>query len=304
MPRQARIVNSGEPTVYHVISRSTMPGYSIEDIDKDYFVELLRIYVKRYFVDVLGFCVMGNHIHLCVRVYPGDRYSEEEIRQRFQAIYGKDRILSASDIQYYRDKWASLSEFVKDLKQNFTRFYNKRKNKTGFFWGDRFKSMIVENGETLVNCLAYIDLNPVRAGLVKTPEDYRWNTLGYLLQTDNKEDLISLDFGLIGQDGYDKDQRIAYYRKFVYGIGVKTTSKGKSIPEKEFNKARKKNFEVSRRDRFFKKTRYFTDSKIIGSKAFVERIYDHFKDHFKHKQVRLPEPVNGLSGIYSLRKFT
>jgi hypothetical protein len=47
--------------------------------------------------------------------------------------------------------------------------------------------MIVENGDTLINCLAYIDLNPVRARMVKTPEDYRWNTLGYLIQTDNKD---------------------------------------------------------------------------------------------------------------------
>jgi hypothetical protein len=89
------------------------------------------------------------------------------------------------DHPYYRDKWASLSELVKDLKQNFTRFYNRRHNKKGFFWGDRFKSMIVENGETLINCLAYIDLKPVPAGMVSAPDDYRWNTLGYLLQTGN-----------------------------------------------------------------------------------------------------------------------
>ena len=50
---------------------------------------------------------------------------------------------------------------------------NKRHNRRGFFWGDRFKSVIVENGDTLINCLAYIDLNPVRAGMVKRPEDYR-----------------------------------------------------------------------------------------------------------------------------------
>ena len=59
--------------------------------------------------------------------------------------------------------------------------------KKGYFGGDRFKSVIVDKGETLVNCLAYIDLNPLRAGLVDRPEDYRWNSLGYHLQTHNKE---------------------------------------------------------------------------------------------------------------------
>jgi hypothetical protein len=48
-------------------------------------------------------------------------------------------------------------------------------------------------GETLVNCLAYIDLNPVRAGMVKKPEKYRWCSLGYHVQTNNKEGFLSLD---------------------------------------------------------------------------------------------------------------
>jgi hypothetical protein len=55
--------------------------------------------------------------------------------------------------------------------------------------------VIVENGETLINCLAYIDLNPMRAGLVKRPEDYRWNSLGYHVQTGNKDNFLSLDLG-------------------------------------------------------------------------------------------------------------
>jgi hypothetical protein len=57
--------------------------------------------------------------------------------------------------------------------EGFARFYNRRHNRLGYFWGDRFKSVIVENRQTLINCLAYIDLNPLRAGLVERPEQYR-----------------------------------------------------------------------------------------------------------------------------------
>ena len=64
------------------------------------------------------------------------------------------------------------------------------------FWGDRFKSVIVDKGETLVNCLAYIDLNPLRAGIVKQPEEYRWSSIGYHMQTNNKDKLLSTDLGL------------------------------------------------------------------------------------------------------------
>jgi hypothetical protein len=60
-------------------------------------------------------------------------------------------------------------------------------NRRGYFWGDRFKSVIVEKGETLISCLAYNDLNPIRAGLVERPKEYRWNSLGYHIQTGNKD---------------------------------------------------------------------------------------------------------------------
>ena len=72
----------------------------------------------------------------------------------------------------------------------FARYYNRRHDRRGYFWGDRFKSVIVDKGETLVNCLAYIDLNPMRAGLVDRPEDYRWNSLGHHLQTENKDQFL------------------------------------------------------------------------------------------------------------------
>ena len=65
-------------------------------------------------------------------------------------------------------------------------------NRRGYFWGDRFKNVIVENGETLINCLAYIDLNPIRAGLVDRPEPYPWNSLGYHLQTNNRDNFSPL----------------------------------------------------------------------------------------------------------------
>ena len=84
----------------------------------------------------------------------------------------------------------------------FTRYYNKRHNRRGYFWGDRFKSVIVEKGETLINCLAYIDLNPLRAGLVERPEDYRWNSLGYHVQTGNKDNFCLCPSGKRFPDGW------------------------------------------------------------------------------------------------------
>ena len=169
--------------IYHIISRTTLNGYVIEDEDKDFFVGLLRHLSQVYFVEILGYTIMGNHFHVVVKMKIGETVTDEQIAQRFAIYYpkeGKDpqRQFSEGQIPYFRDKWGNLSEYVKDLKQRFTRYYNKKQGKKGYFWSDRFKSVIVEEGDTLINCLAYIELNACRAGLVKRPEEYRWCSLG------------------------------------------------------------------------------------------------------------------------------
>jgi hypothetical protein len=73
-------------------------------------------------------------------------------------------MFAAGWIPSLREKLSSLCEFDREIKVGFARFYNKRHNRRGYFWGDRFKSVIVEKGETLINCLAYIDLNPLFYG--------------------------------------------------------------------------------------------------------------------------------------------
>ena len=161
MARIPRILITGEPTAYHVISRTALAGYPIEDFEKDFFVDLVKRFSTLYFTEILGFSVMGSHFHLLVRMRPESDYSDEMIRRRHQAFYGKDRVPDDGRIPFLREKYGSLSEFMREIKQRFTRFYNKRHNRRGYFWGDRFKSLVVENGETLINCRAYIDLNPV-----------------------------------------------------------------------------------------------------------------------------------------------
>ncbi len=131
---------------------------------------------------------MGNHFPLLVRMYPGLEKPVEEIQKRFRIYYGDDgkRELTEELPPCTGGKWGSFSEFAKEIKQGFSRFYNKRHGRKGFFWSERFKSAIVDNGETLINCLAYIILNSCRA-IVKIPEEYRWCSLGYHAQTGNTQ---------------------------------------------------------------------------------------------------------------------
>lgn len=303
MPRIARMLIEDEPGVYHVMSRTALDGFVLGDVEKEYLLKLIKRLSSVYFAEIMGFCIMGNHFHLVVKMHPGNQYSEGEIKDRYEHYYGDGKEPGPGQIPALRDKWESLSEFIKDIKQSFSRFYNRQYNRRGFFWGERFKSVIVENGETLINCLAYVDLNPVRAGIVEKPEDYRWCSLGYHVQSDNEGRFLSLDFGLeeFGMKG--AKERLRSYRQFVYEKGCINVSTGKQIRENIVEDEREKGFEIGEVDRFRYRTRYFTDSGIIGSKAFVSRLYTTFKGHFSSKHEKKPKAIGGLGGIYSLKRL-
>ena len=307
MPRTPRMVIGDETAVYHVMSRTALDGFPLGDIEKDFLLDLIRRYSTLYFVEILGFCLMGNHFHLLVKMFPEYKFNDEDIKKRYIEFYGDDGAFAEGRLPYWREKLSNLSEFVREIKVGFARYYNRRHNRRGYFWGDRFKSVIVDKGETLINCLAYIDLNPLRAGIVDRPEDYRWNSLGYHVQTNNQDDFLSTDFGLKEFNVKSKKECITRYRRYVYEAGAinrPDKMQAKVIDDKVVAKERKKEFEISRISRFRYRTRYFTDSGIIGSKEFVSINYQRFKHLFHSKREKKPKPVKGLSGMYSLKRLS
>ncbi len=308
MPRVSRMVVQNQTAVYHVMSRTALDGFPLEAFEKDFLLDLIKRMSGLFFTEVFGFSLMGNHFHLLVKMIPEDRFSDEEVKERLELFYGeKKAAVGEGQLPFIREKLASLSEFVREIKVNFTRFYNKRHGRRGYFWGDRFKSVIVEKGETLINCLAYIDLNPVRAGIVERPEDYRWNSLGYHIQTNNKDGFLSTDFGLKEFNVKSEKERVRRYREYVYETGAILPSDKqyvKTIDEKTVEKERKRDFEISRTDRFLYRTRYFTDSGIIGSREYVSVTYQQFKHLFQSKHEKKPKSVKGLDGVFSLKRLS
>ena len=78
----------------------------------------------------------------------------------------------------YTRRMHDLSEFMKSLLERFTKWFNRTHSRSGTLWEDRFKSVIVESGTAARTMAAYIDLNPVRAGMVADPAEYRWSSYG------------------------------------------------------------------------------------------------------------------------------
>jgi hypothetical protein len=103
------------------------------------------------------------------------------------------------------------------------------------------------------------------------------------------------------------DEEIQKRDGYVYEAGTldrPDKMQAKVIDAKVVAKERKKDFEISRFSRFRHRTRYFTDSSIIGSKQFVAQNYQRFKHLFYSKHDKRPKPIKGLDGIYSLKRLS
>jgi hypothetical protein len=194
MGRPKRFWVSQESGSYHIISRTVGGEILFHDQEKEFFLNLLERLAAGFFVQVHTFAILGNHFHLLVTNLEteADQASKEELVRRYRRMFGKfaepppgvydssGELIPDEDggIERLRYRLSSVSCFVQELKQTFSRWYNKNNNRKGYLWGDRFKSVLMGSGDAQVICSAYIDLNAVRANLCQCPEDYRWCGMG------------------------------------------------------------------------------------------------------------------------------
>ena len=122
MPRTSRLIVNDETAVYHVMSRTALDGFPLGDIEKDFLLNLIKRYSALYFVEILGFCIMGNHFHLLVKMIPEYNYIDEDIQKRYENFYGDETCSLPGWIPSLRVKLSSLSEFVREIKVGFARY--------------------------------------------------------------------------------------------------------------------------------------------------------------------------------------
>ncbi|MGL5017559.1 MAG: transposase, partial [Luteolibacter sp.] len=99
--------------------------------------------------------------------------AQEMALAKQEAVHRREEVRSR-----YTRRMHDLSEFMKSLLERFTKWFNRDHSRSGTLWEDRFKSVIVESGTAARTMAAYIDLNPVRAGMVEDPAEYRWSSYG------------------------------------------------------------------------------------------------------------------------------
>ena len=141
-------------------------------------------------------------------------------------------------IQGYLNRLCSLEHFMKELKERFSRWFNKRHGRQGTLWQDRYRSVLVEDGEALRTMAAYIDLNPVRAGLVDDPKDYRW--CGYAEALGGSKRARRGLCGVLGVPVATwKTSALETYRRLFLGLGMEAGEEVKAGEAEQGRRYRK-----------------------------------------------------------------
>lgn len=223
----------------------------------------------------------------------------------------------------------NLSLFMKGLLQRFTRWFNKENGLRGTLWEERFHSVIVESGTACRMMAAYIDLNPVRAGICVEPEDYRWSSYGEAIGAGRgaakaRSGLVRALHAHAGREGsnraWSQGGVSKEYRRILVSEGTEATAempdgeklvkrrgKKRALAEVELNNLsteESRDLKISKVVRC--RVRYFKDGAVLGSRSFVDGIFQLKRKQFGAKRTtgaRKPRGALGdLSGeIWALR---
>ncbi len=193
MARQNRLkVDPQQPAYYHVWSK-VVQGLMlmIAPEDKLYFLKLFQLLAHTFFVKLLSFQIMDNHFHLVLKICIPPDLTREQIVARFDNLYSHKKF-NPEKASEYMAQWSDISVFMKYLNQQFAVYFNRKQKTSGHFWGGRFKSTILADMDAVLNCMAYVDLNATRAGMVSCPEDYASGSMGYVIKEKNPRDLVDV----------------------------------------------------------------------------------------------------------------
>ncbi|MFP4156089.1 MAG: transposase [Opitutales bacterium] len=294
---RGRHLLKGECAVYHVMSRTSCGQKLFGDREKALFMKQMRRQAAFSGVELLAYCIMGNHFHLLVEVPEKQDVSDEELLRRYRILYGKRQPPSAPKPEvleaYLKEdgemgrqmrerllaRMHDLSAFMRELKQRFGIWYNQTHKNKGTIWAERFKSVLVERSpEALSTVAAYIDLNPVRAQLVGDPIEYHFCSYARAMGGEAQ-----------CRCGYERvycfergwQDLIPGYRIILYGKG--SGSKGSVdkdsgvIEPQRVEAVLRARGKVSLPELLRLRVRYFSDATALGSKDFLGRVGEYWR---------------------------
>ena len=315
--RQGRMKAPGSPAYafYHCMSRIVDRRFLLEEPERDQFEKFMDEYAQFCGVTVINHSVMSNHFHLVLLVpkAPEIPLSDEELLSRIEGLSGgPGSKATRQQLEWFRQReqhdaaealrqrflvrmW-DLSSFMKSLKQRFTQWYNKTHGRVGTLWEGRFKSVLVQSeGEALAAMAAYIDLNSVRAGLTDDPAQYRWCGYARACQGDIAAQqslrLVMAGAQRVSPDTLTLEQALDQYRTWLMVRGEQnegTDAQGRPLrrgfsPEAVLEVLRAKG-RVALNDYVRLRVRYFVDGLVMGSRHYVNDVFEKTRQRFGPKR--------------------
>jgi putative transposase len=301
MPRLARIKTEEGGAYYHLYCRTAgLKGEFPLDspLCRRKMLDLIEHLSRVYCCSVLGFCLMGNHYHLVLWFDKRRKMSREALFERARLLYPKTLLKG-----WLRANWArfeerifDVSEYMRNFQAAFARWYNQTFARQGRFWGERFKSTLLEDEKHVVDCLLYVELNPVRAGIVAQPEAYEGSSLFYREIGKDKWMMPLQD--LMGQK--KRYMSLRDYKAMIYYRGNVPTKGGQAaIPDRIVKAEEARAFKTQ--GAYRKRMRHFVDGVVIGSKAYVRKEIERLREQGRY--LRRKNPIDQLNGHHtSLRE--
>jgi hypothetical protein len=261
--------------------------------------------------EILTYCVMTNHFHVLLRIPEQSTLSDAELIRRYKVLYPKPTKFQsastsvmaaqleaggeeASEIRRkLQARMGDVSEYMKTVKQRFSVWYNRNHNRYGTLWADRFKSVLVEGqGNPLQTMAAYIDLNPVRAGLVEDPKDYRFcgyaEAVAGVVDAQKGLNYVWYDHGATRTDSALRAHRMLIFGKHASGAGLPEMTRERALRVLE-----KEDGQLPKTVMLRCRVRYFTDGAILGSEEFVRGFTKAWK---MERGRKYPPKVNPMQG--------
>ena len=312
-----RVIGEGK-SWYHCISRCVDGKFFFEeDVVKRTCRNMMRDLAYVLDIQIVTFYIMSNHTHLLLGVPDKELLqplSEKEWLERLAAIYDANKLEDLrQEFQRAREqastpeqaerrvakilarleaRRADVSNFMKELNQRISTYVNRRNNRKGTLWQEPFRSVLVEGNEgALLNMAVYIDLNPVRAGMVDKPEDYRFCGYAEALAGNRlaRQGLGSILSEALIDDSFRSDWRRTHnrYRLFLYTDGQEIAPDPESGERGRRGFSEEKVEEVVERDGAMAlsealrhRIRYFSDGAAIGTEAFIEEVFQRNRSRF------------------------
>lgn len=201
-PRKSLICLSDTP-YYHVVARCVRrawlcgyDAYASKDYShrKHWVMQRLRFLSEIFAIDLCAYAIMSNHYHLVLRVdrEQGVRLTKEEVVQRWTRLFRAppvierwhsgeaspaERAVAEQLIELWRKRLTDVSWYMRTLNEYLARRANAEDECTGRFWEGRFKSQALLDEAGLLTAMAYVDLNPVRSGIARTPEESEFTSI-------------------------------------------------------------------------------------------------------------------------------